>query len=166
MRETVRDRERLEHIKEAITRILDYSDSKTVEELTADTLKYYGIVKNIEIIGEAAYKLTRAYCREHPETPWEFIAKMRHVLVHDYYQIDPETVLKVIQEDLPTLYKQISCYLLETDWESWNKNETVVSESATQKSLIQTASRMKQRGYEIKEIQNITGLNAEDIERL
>ena len=115
MRETVRDRERLEHIKEAITRILDYSDSKTVEELTADTLKYYGIVKNIEIIGEAAYKLTRAYCREHPETPWEFIAKMRHVLVHDYYQIDPETVLKVIQEDLPTLYKQISCYLSETD---------------------------------------------------
>ena len=166
MRETVRDRERLEHIKEAITRILDYSDSKTVEELTADTLKYYGIVKNIEIIGEAAYKLTRAYCREHPETPWEFIAKMRHVLVHDYYQIDPETVLKVIQEDLPILLKQVSCYLSETDWKSWNKNETVVSESATQKSLIQTASRMKQRGYEIKEIQNITGLNAEDIERL
>ena len=83
MRENVRDRERLEHIIEAIDCILDFSDCKTKEELEADKLKFYGIVKNIEIIGEAAYKLTHAFCREHPETPWEFIMKMRHVLVHE-----------------------------------------------------------------------------------
>ena len=47
---------------------------------------------SIEIIGKAAYKLTRTFCSEHAETPWEFIAKMRHVLVHDYYQIDPDAV--------------------------------------------------------------------------
>ncbi len=92
MRENVRDRDRLEHIVEAIDRILAFADGKTKEELEADDLKYYGIVKNIEIIGEATYMLTRAFCVQHPETPWEFIAKMRHVLVHDYYQIEPREV--------------------------------------------------------------------------
>ena len=51
-------------------------------------LIYYGIVKNIEIVGEAAYKLTSVFRRQHPDTPWDVIMKMRHVLVHDYYQIE------------------------------------------------------------------------------
>ena len=46
MREPVRDRDRLEHIVEALDRILNNSDYKTSEELVADSLKYYGIVKN------------------------------------------------------------------------------------------------------------------------
>lgn len=65
MREYVRDRERLEHIIEAIDRILSFAAGKTKEELEADNLKYYGVVKNIEIVGEAAYKLTNAFCRQH-----------------------------------------------------------------------------------------------------
>ena len=96
MRENVRDRNRLEHIAEAIDRILAFAVGKTKEELEADNLKYYGIVKNIEIIGEATYMLTRAFCSQHPETPWEFIAKMRHVLVHDYYQIEPRDRKSVV----------------------------------------------------------------------
>ena len=67
MRENVRDRDRLEHIVEAIVNILDFADGKTKEELEADKLRYYGIVKNIEIIGEASYKLTHAFCSEHPD---------------------------------------------------------------------------------------------------
>ena len=166
MREPVRDRDRLEHIVEAIDRILNNTDFKSRDELDADNLIYYGIVKSIEIIGEAAYKLTRAFCREHSETPWEFIAKMRHVLVHDYYQIDPDAVWKVIQEDLPPLREQISRYLSETDWDEWEHNEVVVSESAAHKSLVQTAERMKRRGYDIEEICKITGLGRDEIEAL
>ena len=48
MRENVRDRDRLEHIVEAIDRILAFADGKTKEELEADELKYYGIVKNLD----------------------------------------------------------------------------------------------------------------------
>ena len=71
MRGYVRDCERLEHMAEAIDRILVFAEGKTREDLEADNLKYYGIVKNIEIVGEAAYKLTNAFCRQHPETPWK-----------------------------------------------------------------------------------------------
>ena len=166
MREPIRDRERLEHIVEAIDRILVFADSKTREDLETDNLRYYGIVKNIEIIGEASYKLTHAFCREHPDTPWAFIAKMRHVLVHDYFQIDPDAVWKVIHEDLHPLRNQISSYLSETDWNEWEKNEVAIMETAIHKSLVQTACRMKQRGYDISEIRKITGLSREEIEGL
>ena len=166
MRENVRDRDRLEHIVEAIDRILAFADGKTKEELEADDLKYYGIVKNIEIIGEATYMLTRAFCAQHAETPWEFIAKMRHVLVHDYYQINPSEVWAVIQDDLRPLREQVAEYLADTDWDEWEKNEVAITESATHKTLMQTARRMKSKGYEVKEIMSITGLTAEEIEAL
>ena len=166
MRETVRDRDRLEHIVEAIDCILTFAEDKTEEELETDKLKYYGLVKNIEIIGEAAYKLTHAFRRQHTETQWENIAKMRHVLVHDYYQIDPKEVWKVVHEDLYPLREQMTHYLADTDWDEWEKRETVIIETTTYKSLIQTARRMKLRGYDIDEICEITGLNREEIESL
>ena len=166
MRELVRDRDRLEHIVEAIDRILGNTDFKSRDELDADNLRYYGIVKSIEIIGEAAYKLTRAFCREHTETPWEFIAKMRHVLVHDYYQIKPAEVWKVINEDLHPLREQVRRYLSETDWEAWGKREDVIVEATTNKNLEQTARRMKAKGYPIEDIADITGLTAEEIKNL
>ena len=166
MREYVRDRDRLEHIVEAIDNILNYSNANTKEELEADKLRYYGIVKNIEIIGEAAYKLTRAFRRQHPDTPWESITGMRHVLVHDYYQIKPAEVWKVIQEELQPLRNQMARYLSEIDWEAWEKNEAVIVETTTSKNLEQTARRMKAKGYPIKDIADIIGLSTEEIEEL
>ena len=91
---------------------------------------------------------------------------MRHVLVHDYYQIDSLSVWKVIKEDLQPLREQVASYLADTDWDEWDKNEVVIVETATHKSLVQTASRMKQHGYDINEICKITGLNRDEIETL
>jgi len=166
MREPVRDRERLEHILEAIDRILGFAEGKTKEELETDRMNFYGIVKNIEIIGEAAYKLTKAFRIEHPETPWDDIIKMRHILIHDYFQIDEEAVIYVIEDNLRPLREQVARYLAETNWEEWEKNEVVITESATHKTLIQTATRMKSRGYELDEICKITGLSRDEIEWL
>ena len=166
MREYVRDRDRLEHIVEAIDNILNHSSAKTKEELESDKLIYYGVVKNIEIIGEAAYKMTRAFRRQHPDTLWEFITGMRHVLVHDYYQIKPAEVWKVINEDLQPLREQVAHYLNETDWEAWEKEEDVIVEATTSKNNENTARRMKIKGYSIKDIADITGLSVEDIEML
>ena len=166
MREEVRDKDRLEHIIDAIDHITNFSDGKTQKEIEADYLRYFGIIKNIEIIGEAAYKLTHSFCQKYSETPWEFIAKMRHVLVHDYYQIDSREVWKVIQEDLHPLRQQVARYLADTNWDEWENNAIVIKETTFHKSLIQTAERMKKRGYDTEEICKITGLNRDEIERL
>ena len=166
MRENVRDRERLEHIQTAIDNIFQYVEGKTFQQLNDDTMLFYATVKNIEIIGEAAYKLTHTFCRLHPETPWEFIAKMRHVLVHDYYQISSREVWKVVKEDLQPLREQIGHYLMDTDWDEWEKNEVVIVETATKKSLLQSASRMKKDGMDAKLISRYTGLSVDEIEAL
>ena len=166
MREQVRDRDRLEHIIDAINIILNFTYGKAKEEMECDKLKFYGIVKNIEIIGEAAYKLTHAFRNRHPETPWEFIAKMRHVLVHDYYHIDAAQVWIVVQNDLKPLHDQVTRYLAETNWEEWEKNEVAIVESAVNKSNTQMARHMKIDGIDAKQISRYTGLSVEDVENL
>ena len=138
----------------------------TREDLTADKVLFGGIVYYTMIIGEAAYNLTKAFCKIHPETPWEQIAKMRHNLAHGYYQVDPDIVWSVIQNDLQPLRNQVTTYLADTDWDEWERNEVVIKETATHKSLIQTATRMKQRGYDTDEICKITGLSRDEINTL
>ncbi|MBR6176989.1 MAG: DUF86 domain-containing protein [Bacteroidales bacterium] len=166
MREPLKDRERLEHILNAIDVILDKSQNLTYESLTADKVQFGGIVYYTLIIGEAAYNLTKVFKRKYPTTNWTEIERMRHNLVHGYYNVDPEIVWSVIQNDLHPLRQQVSRYLAEIDWDAWEKTEFVIKESAVHKNLIQTAERMKKRGYDTEEICKITGLNRDEIERL
>jgi len=84
--------------------------------------------------------------------------------VHGYYQVDPDILWAVVNNDLPPLREQVTRYLKETNWDEWEKNVKVVTESAVHKSLIQTARRMKSKGYSAKEISSITGLPADEIE--
>ena len=113
MRETVKDKGRLEHILAAIERIERFSADKTFESLRDDELTYYALVKCVEIIGEASYMLTNEFRDSHPQTEWRDIIAMRHVLVHGYYQVGVLQVWKVIQEDLPLLKEQIRRYYTE-----------------------------------------------------
>ena len=166
MRELVRDRERLEHIIDAIDRLLSAKDRNVLDNLKETDFVYYGIVKNIEIIGEASYRLTKAFRNSHPQTSWNFIIRMRHVLVHDYFRINMKEVKKVINDDLEPLRAQIADYLMDTNWEEWEKNERVVVESAMNKQIINTAMRMMMKGYDVKDISDVTGLSVEDIESL
>ena len=166
MREPLKDRICLEHILTAIDNIFQYTKGKNIQQLNDDTMFFYAIVKNIEIIGEAAYHLTKAFCKEHPQTPWNDVMRMRNILVHDYYKIRLNEVWKVIQEDLQPLREQVLRYLTETNWNEWEKNEVVIVESAVHKNLIQTARRMKNDGMPTNQVSRYTGLTAEEIEAL
>lgn len=121
MRERVKDRMRLEHIAEAIQRLQVHAGDLSEEELEQDVLRYYGIVKNIEIIGEAARMLTEQFKLEHPEVDWRSIGDMRNFLVHEYFQVDSEVVFSVIHNEIPELQSHVSRYLSEIDWNAWEK---------------------------------------------
>ena len=166
MREPLKDRIRLEHIVEAIDKVFKFVEGKTQDDLRETDMIFYAVVKNIEIVGEAAYHLTKAFCHTHPETDWKGIMGLRHVLVHDYYQINPQTVWDIVQQELPPLREQVTRYLAETDWEEWEKNTKVVSETAVHKNLVQTAKRMKTDGMDAKQISRYTGLTVEEIEEI
>ena len=123
MRERIKDKMRLEHIAEAIQRLQTYAGDLSEQELEQDVLRYYGIVKNIEIIGEAARMLTEQFKLAHPEVEWRSISDMRNFLVHEYFQVDSEVVFSVIHNEIPELQTHISQYLSETDWVEWEKQD-------------------------------------------
>ena len=103
MRERIRDKERLEHMLQAINIIIENKDKQSYEEVIANPIMYFGFVKHVEIIGEACYKLTKEFRQEHTEVEWDAIEGMRHVLVHGYYQIQPDQLWDTIQNDIPEL---------------------------------------------------------------
>lgn len=100
-------RERLRHIIEAIDNISNGRVKYKDEQIEADPVLFYGVVKCVEIIGEAAYKLTETTRNLAPDIPWSAIIGMRHVLVHGYYQIKPQRLFATMTYDLMPLREQL-----------------------------------------------------------
>ena len=101
----------MEHIVQAIERIKRYTNGPRLADLVEDDMMYNAVVKNIEIIGEAANLLTNEFKSEHPDTQWKRITGMRNYIVHEYFQVDNTVIWDVIQNDLPNLETQIKDYL-------------------------------------------------------
>lgn len=119
MKERSRDKMRLEHIAEAIDRLQTHAGDLPEEELRKDVLRYYGIVKNIEIIGEAARMLTDEFKTTYTDVDWRAIAGMRNFLVHEYFNVDEESVFEALHTEIPLLKKQVTHYLDSIDWSKW-----------------------------------------------
>lgn len=113
MREPLRDKERLYHMLAAAERVIRYTSDKTFDDLKADDMMYYAVVKNIEIIGEAANLLSTEFMTSHPATPWKQVRGMRNYIVHEYFQIDDVVIWGVVTTDIPVLRQQIIEYLKE-----------------------------------------------------
>ncbi|HEX8914385.1 MAG TPA: HepT-like ribonuclease domain-containing protein [Humisphaera sp.] len=65
------------------------------------------LIRYLQIIGEASWRLSAKLKGEHPEVPWPRIASMRHVLVHDYFRVDLNLVWNVATVHVPVLKPQI-----------------------------------------------------------
>ena len=168
MRERARDKGRLQDIVEYSNNVTMLIEGLTLDELVADKRSYYSVMKNVEIVGEAAFMLTHDFKKEHPEIPWKTVQGMRHVLVHDYGNVVSETLYDTAKNDIPLLRQQVEKYLTETDWPAWESAETIFKESdvATYQSMIKPAQRLKAKGYDYAEIAEITGLTLDEIEEL
>lgn len=114
MRESLKDPLRLEHIRDAARHLINKHRESGIQNIPEDTLEYFGVVKLLEIIGEAAYMLTPEFKESHPDTPWRQIAGMRHYLVHGYYHVNRQDIIQVVNDDLEPLYNQILEYLNES----------------------------------------------------
>lgn len=88
-------------------------DGVPVDSLRSDDMRYYAVVKNIEIIGEAANLLTAEFRETHPASQWKMIIGMRNYITHEYFQVKFEVVREVLTLDLPELEEQIDAYLSE-----------------------------------------------------
>lgn len=93
MRDKINDPARLELMKESIGNIEEFlAEVKTPEKFKNNKVLCHAVIYNLQCI-----------ISSHPQMDWDAIEGLRHVLVHDYYQVDMDTIWGIIQQDLPKL---------------------------------------------------------------
>ena len=100
------DRERILDILDAIEYINKYS-ARGRQAFETEELIQNWIVHHLQILGEAAARVSDDFKNVHPEIPWAKIIGMRNILVHDYFGIDADVVWSVVEKDLSELEKKI-----------------------------------------------------------
>lgn len=99
------------YILEAIERINRYAGNINEGEFLEDEKTQDAVIRNLEIIGEAARNIERHhpdFARENTHIPWGVAYEMRNVLAHGYFMVDMEILWKTIKCDLPVMANQIS----------------------------------------------------------
>ena len=91
----------------AARRVSEYVSNVSAEEFRQNPMLQDAVVKRLEIIGEAANRLSEEYKAAHPEIPWTLMIGMRHRLVHAYFNIDLPRVWHVAVKDIPDLVCRI-----------------------------------------------------------
>ncbi|MBU4075980.1 MAG: DUF86 domain-containing protein [Euryarchaeota archaeon] len=98
-----RDKEYMLDILEAAKLAIQYIDEKTREEFFSNTQYQDAVIRRIEIIGEAARRISEETQAAYPEIPWSDLISMRNVMIHEYDDIDIWIVWETVKNDLPLL---------------------------------------------------------------
>lgn len=105
------DRILLEDMHDACGRIARYVAGYTGERFLADEKTTDAVVRNLEIMGEAANRVSPALRERHPVIEWRKIIGLRHRIVHDYFGVDLEVVWEICTRDVPVFAEQIEVIL-------------------------------------------------------
>jgi len=115
MKGRISDKARLQHILDAIKELEKYVLNVAIDEFSKSSEKKFASVKQLEIIGEAASKITLETKSRYSDIEWTKIVALRNILVHEYYIIDTEVVWNIINNNIPPLKKQIIALLKDFD---------------------------------------------------
>jgi uncharacterized protein with HEPN domain len=102
-----RDEDFLQHIVDAGLKIARFIDSKSIAEFEVDELLQDGVIRNLEVIGEAVTKLSNDFKLLYSHIPWSAIAGMRNRLIHSYRTVNLELVWDTATTFVPDLLLQI-----------------------------------------------------------
>lgn len=103
------------HILQAVQRIRDYLDGLSETQFIGDELRQDAVIRNLEIIGEAAGKVSSELRAAHSDVPWTDIAGMRHRLMHGYFAVDLAIVWATVKRDLPRLEEKVCTILTNSE---------------------------------------------------
>jgi uncharacterized protein with HEPN domain len=87
----------------ATRKVQQFTQGVAWDQFQGDDLLQNAVMRLIQIVGEAARKVSPEFKQAHPEIPWQGIIGMRNRLVHDYFRIESSRVWEVIEKDLPAL---------------------------------------------------------------
>lgn len=105
----------LEDMQEACEKVLRYVRSLLFDQFVQDEKTFDAVVRNLEIIGEAAKHIPPQLRDRHPKVEWRKIAGLRDVVAHEYFGIDEDILWDVVQNQVPTLLDQVVQILAEQD---------------------------------------------------
>lgn len=97
----------LKHILEAIGKIENYLGDVSYQEFTRNDMMVDAVVRELEIIGEAASNLSDGFKEQHPQFPLRESADMRNFLIHEYFGVNTKVVWDTCKIDLPELSEQV-----------------------------------------------------------
>jgi len=101
------DIERVSHMVKSISKIFTYTKAMRYEEFLENELVQDAVQKNFEVIGEAAYHISSDLKEDYDQIEWSKISGLRHVLIHDYYQINPEILWNTKEKHLHDLLNDL-----------------------------------------------------------
>ncbi len=99
----VRLRHMLDHAREAV----EMARGKTRTDLDSDRKLNLALVRLLEIVGEAATRMTAPERAEYPGIPWEGMVGLRNRLIHGYDTVDIDILWQIVTRDLPPLIKSL-----------------------------------------------------------
>ena len=98
----------LEDILQAIAKTRNYVAGITRESLAQDSMRIDAVIRNLEIIGEAAKMIPESIRIGYPNIEWKKIAGLRDILAHHYFEVDLDIVWDIVQNKLPELERDLS----------------------------------------------------------
>lgn len=101
----------LEDIRQSILAIEEYAAGSSREGFAADRKLQDAVIRRLEVIGEAAKQLPDDFRARYPEVPWQQVAGLRDVLIHEYFGVKLLRVWHVVTEDLPKLKRVVAAAL-------------------------------------------------------
>ncbi len=101
------DRVRLQHMLDAANEALIFIHGKVRADLDSDRMLVLSLIRELEIIGEAASNVSRQIRSQNRAIPWPDITGMRNRLIHAYFDVDLDTVWNTVTKDLPVLKAEL-----------------------------------------------------------
>jgi uncharacterized protein with HEPN domain len=102
-----KDLTRLHHMLDSVNAILSFVKGENRNSLDTNRLLLSGIIRELEILGEAAGKVSKETQNRFPEFPWKQAIGMRNRLIHAYFDVDPDIIWKTTQKILPNLSEEL-----------------------------------------------------------
>jgi uncharacterized protein with HEPN domain len=105
----------LQDMLEAIDNVTQFVGAMTKEAFQADKKTLHAVVRNLEVIGEAVKSVPQEMRDRDPQIPWQRIAGLRDILIHQYFGIDIDIVWDIVENKLPELRKRLQALLAQPD---------------------------------------------------
>ncbi len=103
----------IKHIIEATDKIETYIRGVDFAIFSSNSIIFDAVIRELEIIGEAAGKIDEEFQKQYPDIPWRKIIGARNILIHEYFGINKKIVWDTCQNDLKELKQQLTPFTIE-----------------------------------------------------